>query len=794
MYKLFFIAKNNIRKQKGEMVTFAVLTCLTALLLFIGMSMISGMKDITETAHERISGADVQMNVTLNPDSDAAVRNILKKNENVGEFEADYCYLAEMEYKNKKDSEWSNLEFVITPYHSQRRIQTMSVDASGLSGNEIVLPYYLKNSFPVGDTFCFRKDGKVLEYTVAGYNEDTVFNNPLNFSVYLVFVSDEEYEKIGALNPETVFPYVRYKAWLSEEAKQAGISDSDLETEIEDAFTDWAVAYAATHPDYKMQIPTVINATMMKEGGMITPRIAMLAVVIFSMIILIITLIIVSFSIKNFIQRNMKNTGIMEASGYTVREIRRAMLLQLMMVTLFGIVLGLILGAVLTAPVGDLVGSMIGLSWNQPVNVPAMFIVSGALLLVVFAVVWLQGRRYQKITVLDALRGGMTTHNFRKNTFPLEKTRLPKALVLSLKETFGRMGNTIAITLIAVVLAFVTVVGFATYQLFGNSNDTTMEILGFEVGDIEADAPAAALEDLKKVEGVTNIVCGRNINITVESASGRSKIKAKAYEDTGALQRCKASEGRLPIHANEVALTSVTMKKLQVEIGDTVEISLGENKASYIITGKYQLMQAMGKTAILTFDGARRIYPTEFGTVSYIITTEPGISYEEMCSRLDAACPGIRMQDGEKLIAESADTITSSMTMLCMLIVIVTTVTVIFVETMLIRSKLVREWNNLGVNRALGFTNRDLMHQIMLSNVPALAVGSLLGVILGSLLAANVMQMMLGMFGYEKLTFSIDLLYPVVTFAGILLVAVLVSALNALKVRKLNPVEMITEE
>ena len=100
----------------------------------------------------------------------------------------------------------------------------------------------------------------------------------------------------------------------------------------------------------------------------------------------------------------------------------------------------------------------------------------------------------------------MTTHNFRKNTFPLERTRLPKALVLSLKETFGRMGNTIAITLIAVVLAFVTVVGFATYQLFGNSNDTTMEILGFEVGDIEADAPAAALEDLKKVEGVTNIV------------------------------------------------------------------------------------------------------------------------------------------------------------------------------------------------------------------------------------------------------------------------------------------------
>ena len=34
MYKLFFIAKNNMKKQKGDMITFFILTFIAALLIF----------------------------------------------------------------------------------------------------------------------------------------------------------------------------------------------------------------------------------------------------------------------------------------------------------------------------------------------------------------------------------------------------------------------------------------------------------------------------------------------------------------------------------------------------------------------------------------------------------------------------------------------------------------------------------------------------------------------------------------------------------------------------------------
>ena len=38
MYRYFFMAKNNIKKQKGDMITFFVLTLIASMLIFISAS------------------------------------------------------------------------------------------------------------------------------------------------------------------------------------------------------------------------------------------------------------------------------------------------------------------------------------------------------------------------------------------------------------------------------------------------------------------------------------------------------------------------------------------------------------------------------------------------------------------------------------------------------------------------------------------------------------------------------------------------------------------------------------
>ena len=72
------------------------------------------------------------------------------------------------------------------------------------------------------------------------------------------------------------------------------------------------------------------------------------------------------------------------------------------------------------------------------------------------------------------------------------------------------------------------------------------------------------------------------------------------------------------------------------------------------------------------------------------------------------------------------------------------------------------------------------------------------GVLLGSLLARWVgiwgCKALLSMFGIRKITFDISFFYVIITAVSIILVALITSGLLGRKVRKLNPVEMITEE
>ena len=139
-------------------------------------------------------------------------------------------------------------------------------------------------------------------------------------------------------------------------------------------------------------------------------------------------------------------------------------------------------------------------------------------------------------------------------------------------------------------------------------------------------------------------------------------------------------------------------------------------------------------------------------------------------------------------------TLVSTMQMLCAVICIVTILVVIFVESLVIRAKISREWRGMGISKALGQTSGGLISQIMLSNMPAILMGGIVGSVLASFVGSFGVEAVFSGFGIKKVSFDIPFIYMLTTVAGIVLVAIITSGLAGLKVRKLNPVEMITEE
>ena len=57
MYKLFMIAKNNMKKQKGDMITFFILTLLSSFLIFNCLATLNGMGRVMDDRFDKINGS-----------------------------------------------------------------------------------------------------------------------------------------------------------------------------------------------------------------------------------------------------------------------------------------------------------------------------------------------------------------------------------------------------------------------------------------------------------------------------------------------------------------------------------------------------------------------------------------------------------------------------------------------------------------------------------------------------------------------------------------------------------------
>ena len=152
-------------------------------------------------------------------------------------------------------------------------------------------------------------------------------------------------------------------------------------------------------------------------------------------------LIVIRFSVRNYIEMNLKNVGILQAAGYTSRQLNFTVLLEMGIISIVGVVAGLLLGVAGSSVIGKFQGIMLGIQWRQKFHMGAAGLTMLVLFVVVPGVAFICGRIYKKISVLESLRGGIHTHNFKKNYFSFEKSKMPVSLILAGKNLMHEKGR-----------------------------------------------------------------------------------------------------------------------------------------------------------------------------------------------------------------------------------------------------------------------------------------------------------------------------------------------------------------
>ena len=793
MYRYFFMAKNNIKKQKGDMITFFVLTLIASMLIFISASFLIGTGKVVDTNMKMINSADILVLMSDDERAEARIAEIIKGNSDCSGYEATKYLNCSAKYRRKGEKIWTDYSIHIASYEDERKIQTLSCHAGKLHGDQAVIPVSLSSSYKIGDTMELKIGDIVYRLKVAAYNEDNIYCSPMNLGTYLIFVSERMYNTIEFENPEKAMPCMLYKTNLSKAAKNSGRDTNYFVDELFNEFNDWYINYCKTHPGYGLSSMNFLPADLMKTASLILPMIFIAIVLVFAVIMFVIAMVIIHFSVKNFIMLNMKNTGIMEASGYTVKELVLILLLQLLLVSGLGSAAGVAAGILALGPAGAIILATLGLSWNQlPSPAIAASVIAGICIIVSLLTVVL-GREYSKTSVLSALHGGNNMAGKRRNTFSFEHSPFPISITMACKDTFGKFSSKIGVIFIMAILSISTIVGFGMVDSYARDDVALLNMAGMFDCDAVVDGNDTMMKNVEAMSTVSSVYGDTWYAFNYSVGKRVSSITTRAFTDTSHIKGGSILEGGWPESANEIMLASAAADTLHAEYGDTVTIRNNGKEEDFRVCGLCQTMNNMGMMAYMTTAGYERVAPAP-AEYNLWINLKKGNTFEDFKTEFNDVYPDVEVTDYREACRNTTGVVTVGMKATAVFIAVLTILIVAFVESLIVRAQITREWRNLGVSKALGFTSGQLIRQIMLSNMPSIVIGVVIGLILSPVSGENLMKSAFAIFGFRKAIFTVLPLSYIMTAVIICGIAMLTAAYLGRRIKSLEPVNMITEE
>ncbi|MBP5417814.1 MAG: FtsX-like permease family protein [Clostridiales bacterium] len=782
MYSHYFIAKHNLKKHKGEVAILFVLIYLAALLLFCSLSlMLSGNGAIKEN-DEKYHVSDLVIFTT--PEIEKDLDNAIQKIENLpGTQMVDSIpvanYVGDYYYGSNPKEDAVSYQFFLADSSCPTYLNAFPEEYKDLKDDEIVLPYFLKGTIKTGESFHILTGGTDHAFTVKGYLEHLFFATPMNVTGYYCIISHNVFEDIAStINPELVGTFINCKV-------KEGVDIDTYDKEVQHLFDG-------------MTTPVTVARPLMETATLATANIASAIVLLFTLVLVGLAVIIMYFSIKNFIELNIQNIGLLQANGYTAKELRRACILEEMLICVVATILALATGFLITTPLNSLEGMLMGLSGFSGVCIPALIATLISIPLLVFLGTLIASRSYKKLTVLESLRSGISNHNFKKNRFALDRSSLPMNLALSGKQIFGKPKKSIFIALIIALLTFASLQGFTIYQNFALNQDHLLKLVGFEAADVQCDCSihpevVSELQNDPRVERI--LLQNGYMNIEVKSATKNVSLGVDVYDDLEALQYEFLLEGHLPQNGNEIVLTTVNMDKLDVKIGDVVTVispKSGE-PVSYTVCGIDQKINNMGNKALMSSEGAARFNPEhKFSTC--MVYLKDGTSVKDFQREWNSRYPMDSFLLVDDLIGSTIDTLVMAMSAICFIFIALTCFVVILTEILLTRSQIIRERSELGVSKAIGYTSGELVRRMIMSTLPIVVIGVLTGFVLQILLNDTMMSIGLSSFGIAKSNLTMNPIWFLVTAAIIITCATVTSFLNSRSISKLDPVRILKEE
>ena len=601
-----------------------------------------------------------------------------------------------------------------------------------------------------------------------GTLKDALFGSDMlsNIRIFLSKKDYKEYKEKGTSDPMSVGEF-------------AYIDTKDVNT-LDAALSKTGTNILFSRPAEVIKMAYVMN--------MIVAFIAL----ILSVCLIIVSFIILRFTIKFTITEEYREIGVMKAIGIKNSKIKSLYLVKYLAIA----IVGSILGFILSFPFSKLLLSSVSKSMMLGNGLGILPNILGSLtvILLILGFAYLSTGVVKKATPVDAIRNGQTGERFKKKSkLKLSRSKTNSITFMACNDVLSNKKKYLTIaSVFALCTAFVLVLtntvttmksdnlieSFAAKSdLYINDQEKQMSFM-HEGGDEElAEYMLNFEQELKDMNTPGHVFVDAQYIFKVNSNNEEYAISCQQGKGT-TTDMYKYLKGSAPRNMYEIAITPTISKKIQANIGDTVTIDYGTGPVETTVTAYFQSMNLLGEI-IRIHESA----PTNMKDCSSWMALQINFDdHPSMKTLKQRKATLIEHFGGSKEVLLPYEfqidciSVVPTMEVVQKLLLAITLIVVVLVVVLMERSFISNEKSEIAILKAIGFKDKKIiLYHMLRFGIVALFAVIVAGMVSIPLTYATISPIF-GMMGMSHMIFDINpfsifVMYPAIVLIVTLLIA-----------------------